>query len=144
MKRLLLLITASAGIAMFWGCTESRDRYLDLGTGKPVDIEKDEKTGFMINKETGDPLYIYVDTKKNDTIYAKSGKVINGHVVLDSDQKYVYDEDEKLKVGDNGGVEYKDGDYKVEVEKDGDVTIKDGDKKVKIDGKTGERKVKND
>lgn len=107
-------------------------------------MEKDEKTGIMMNKETGDPLYIYIDTKNNDTIYAKTGKVINGHVVIGGSKTYMYDEDEKLEIEKNGAVQYKDGDYKVKVEKDGDVKIKNGDSKVKIDGETGERKVKND
>lgn len=144
MKKLISLLSASVLIAFCWACSDSKERYLDLSTGKAIEVEKDDKTGFMVNKETGEPLYIYVDTKKNDTIYAKTGKVINGHVILVGDKQYVFDEDEKVKIDGNNGAQYKDGDYKVEVEKDGDIKIKDGDKKVKIDGETGERKVKND
>ncbi|MDZ4795046.1 MAG: hypothetical protein SGI83_12265 [Bacteroidota bacterium] len=144
MKKLLGLLTFSVLVAIGWACSDSKDRFVDLSTGKSIEIEKDGVTGFMVNKETGEVPYIYVDTKKKDTIYGKTGKVINGHVVLGSDNKYVYDEDEKLEIDANGGVEYKDGDHKTEIEKDGDVTIKDGDNKVKIDGETGERKVKKD
>lgn len=144
MKKLMLALLAVVLIAFSWACSDSKGRYVDLSTGKAVEIEKDEKTGFMVTKETSEPLYIYVDTKKNDTIYAKTGKVINGHVILDGDKKYVFDEDIKLKIDESGSVNYNDGDYKREVEKDGDVKIKSGDKKVKIDGETGERKVKND
>jgi hypothetical protein len=144
MKKLMLALSIVLVIVFCWACSDSKERYLDLTTGKPIEIQKDEKTGFMVNKETGEPLYIYVDTKKKDTIYAKTGKVINGHVIFDNDKKYVYDEDEKLKIDESGGVQYKDGDYKMEVEKDGDVKIKNGEKKVKVDGETGERKVKND
>ncbi len=141
MKKLMTILAAGVLIA---ACSDSKERYIDLSTGKPVEVVKDEKTGFMVNKETNEVLYIYVDTKKKDTIYGKTGKVINGHVILTADKEYVYDEDEKLKSGENAGAEYKDGDYKVEVEKDGDTKIKNGDKKIKTDGETGEKKVKND
>jgi hypothetical protein len=144
MKKLMLALSAVVLIAFSWACSDSKERYVDLSTGKTIEVEKDDKTGFMVNKETGESLYIYVDTKKSDTIYAKTGKVINGHVILSGDKKYVFDEDEKLKIDESGSVKYSDGDYKREVEKDGDVKIKNGDKKVKIDGETGERKVKND
>ncbi len=113
------------------------DRYIDLNTGKTVSLEKDEKTGLLVNTETGKPVEIYVDTKTNDTIYGRSGKVINGRVVKRDGAKWVYnDDDTKIK---NEAV-----DYKKEVEKDGDIKIKQGDKKTKIDGETGEKKVKND
>ena len=144
MKKLLSLFSAGALVAILAGCADSKDRYLNLSTGKAVEIEKDAKTGVWIDKETKEPVYIYVDTKKKDTIYGKTGEVINGHVVLAGDNKYVYDGDEKLKIGNDGSVEYKDGDYKVKVEADGDMKKKDGDRKVKTDGKTGEVKVKND
>lgn len=153
MKKVVSILSAMVLLGMVWGCSDTKDRYIDLSTGKAIELEKDGQTGIMVNKETGEPVYIYVDTKNKDTIYGKTGKVINGHVVLSNNNsnnnnsnnhKYVYDEDEKLEVDNNGGVEYKDGDYKVEVEKDGDIKIKNGNKKVKIDGETGERKTKND
>ena len=130
-------------LVLFSSCAKKEGNYIDLATGKYIEIVKDEKTGAMVNAESKKALYIYVDTRKKDTIYAKTGKVINGQVVKKDDNKYVYADDEKLKV-ENGGVKYKDGDYKTEVEKDGDIKIKNGDDKVKIDGKTGERKTKKD
>jgi len=144
MKKVFSVLSFTALVALLASCSDSKERYIDLSTGKAVEIEKDEKTGIVVNKETNDPLYIYVDTKKNDTIYGKTGKVINGHVIVKDNNKYVFDEDEKLEVNQNGSVEYKDGDYKMEIEKDGDIKIKDGDKKTKIDGETGERKTKKD
>lgn len=144
MKKVISILSAAVLIGMVWGCSDTKDRYVDLSTGKAIELEKDGQTGIMVDKETGQPVYIYVDTKKGDTIHGKTGKVINGHVVMGHNKTYVYDEDEKLEVDNSGAVEYKDGDYKVEVEKDGDIKIKNGDKKVKIDGKTGERKTKND
>ena len=127
------------------GCSGTKEPYLDLSTGETVEIEKDEKTGAVINKDTGEPLYIYVDTRTGDTIYAKTGAVVNGHIVQKGD-KYYFEDDVKLKLEDDGSVEYKDDDrdYKVKIDEDGDYKKKDGDRKVKIDGETGEKKVKND
>ena len=122
-------------------CSNEKDRYVDLRTGETIAVEKDPKTGIWVNSTTKEPVYIYVDTKNNDTIYGRTGASIKGHVVRSGDQVWWYDADldlensKKVKVGD---------DYKIEVEKDGDVKIKDGDRKVKIDGETGEKKVKND
>lgn len=139
-----MLITGTLMTAIFFSsCAEKKGSYIDLATGKSIEVVRDEKTGAMINADTKEALYIYVDTKKKDTIYAATGEVINGHVIKVDDNKYVYENDEKLKT-DNGEVKYKDGDFKTEVEKDGDIKIKNGDDKIKIDGKTGERKEKKD
>jgi hypothetical protein len=126
-------------MSLFWiSCSNEKDRYVDLRTGETITVEKDPQTGVWINTETKKPVYIYVDTKKNDTIYGKSGAVINGHIVRSDDNVYWYDVDhqEEYKV--------KSDDYKMKVEKDGDIKIKDGDTKTKIDGETGEKKVKKD
>ena len=143
MKKTILIVSSVVAIGLVNSCAEKEGQYIDLGTGKSINVAIDEKTGAMVNADTKDPLYIYVDTKKHDTIYAINGAVINGHVIKTDDNKYVYENDEKLK-NENGEVKYKDGDYKVEVEKDGDIKIKNGDDKVKIDGETGERKTKKD
>ena len=143
MKKLFVLLSAGTIIMAHSACSDTKDRYVDLSTGQPVDLVKDDATGAMVNSETKQPVYIYVDTKNNDTIYGKTGKVINGHVVRTSDNRYLLDEDEKQEISNNA-IEYKDGDLKVEVEKDGDIKIKDGDTKKKLDAETGERKVKND
>ena len=141
MKKLVSVLSAGLLLGMVTGCSESKGRYLNLSTGKTIEVEKDVKTGYMVDKDSREPLYIYVDTKKDDTIYARTGEVINGHVYLDDNNKYVFDGDEKLKLDD--GVTYKDGDYKVKIEKEGDMKVKNGDRKVKTD-EDGERKVKND
>lgn len=141
MKKLISVLSmAGIVLAVAPGCSDSKGRYLDLSTGQAIEIDKNEN-GIAINKETKEPVYIYVDTKRNDTIFGETGEVINGHVIKASDGKYVFDGDAKLK-WDDGTVKYKDGDYKVKVEDDGDTKIKDGDKKIKIDD--GEKKVKND
>jgi len=126
-------------MSLFWiSCTAEKDRYVDLRTGESIILEKDAETGVWVNAETKKPVYMYVDTKKNDTIYGKSGLVINGHIVRSDDNVYWYDVDHKEEY------KVKSDDYKMKVEKDGDIKIKDGDKKTKIDGETGEKKVKKD
>jgi hypothetical protein len=130
MKQLLILSAISIFMLLI-AC--NRGRYLNLASGERVELEKDGKTGLMVDSKTHQPIYMYVDTKTNDTIYGATGEVINGQVVKMEDGKFKWDgEDEyKLKVGD----------YKEKV--DGDETkIKDGDKKIKIDD--DEKKVKND
>ena len=126
----LLLFSLTATI-IFTSC--KRERYYDLTAGKYIEVEKDEKTGRMVNRETHEPVYIYVDTKTNDTIYGENGKVINGYIVKTSEGKYKYEADDEYKI--------KDGDYKKKVDGD-EVKIKDGDTKIKIED--GEKKVKKD
>ncbi|HEY0731093.1 MAG TPA: hypothetical protein VGD33_01640 [Chitinophagaceae bacterium] len=137
MKKLFLSAFSIAMVAGLVSCSDTRDRYVDLRTGKTIELEKDDNTGLMVDATTKQPVYIYVDTRKNDTIYGKTGEVINGHVIVNNNNEYVYEKDFQP-------YEVKGDDYKVEVEKDGDIKIKDGDSKLKIDGETGEKKVKND
>ncbi len=143
MKKLVFVLCAWVSL-FITSCSNKKDRYINLANGASITLEKDPATGVMIDKKTRKPVYIYVDTKTRDTIYGKTGEVINGHVLLDNDKKYVFDGDEKLKIGNDGSVEYKDGNYKVKIEKDGDMKTKNGDRKVKTDGETGEKKVKKD
>ena len=129
MKKLLLLFIFSAAV-IFTACKQ--DRYYDLTAGEYIKVEKDDQ-GRMVNSETHEPVYIYVDRETKDTIYGATGKVINGYVVKTEDGKYKYEGDDEFKV--------KYGDYKKKVDGD-EVKIKDGDTKIKIDG--DEKKVKRD
>lgn len=148
MKTLNLLLCAGIISTSLFSCANKNDRYVDLETGNHIDVVKDSTHDYMINAETKEPVGIYVDTETKDTIYGKTGKVINGHVTKSEDGKYTYvsheDEPDKVKTGEDGAYKIKDGDYKKKVEKDGDIKIKDGDTKIKIDGKTGEKTVKHD
>ena len=128
MKKLLL--TTVATIVLLWACKQPR--YYDLTAGRYIELEKDEKTGLMVSSTTHEPVYIYVDTRTNDTIYGATGKVINGYVIRTSDGKYNFDEEE-YKV--------KNDDYKKKVEGD-EEKVKTDDKKIKTDEE--EKKVKND
>jgi hypothetical protein len=141
MKKLLVLLGISS-VILLAACSDEKDRYVDLRTGETITVEKDPQTGVWVNAETKKPVYIYVDTKNNDTIYGKTGASIKG-MVVSKDNVYWYSDDEEYKAK-YVQVETHDGDYKKEVEKDGDIKIKDGDKKIKIDGESGERKEKND
>jgi hypothetical protein len=133
-----VIIAAIAGLITMslWSGCKPEDRYVDLNTGDRVDLEKDSSSGLMVRTDTKKPVDIYVDTKTKDTIYARTGKVINGHVVKLGEWKYKYDDEYMIKNDD--------ADYKKKVEKDGDIKIKDGDTKIKIDGETGEKKTKRD
>ena len=137
MKKLIQSALAMGLLFGFVSCSDSKDRYVDLRTGNKVELVKDEKSGLMVNAATKEPVYIYVDTKEKDTIYGKTGEVINGHIVVNDNNEYVYEKDFTP-------YEVKGDDYKVEVEKDGDIKIKDGNSKIKVDGETGEKKVKKD
>ena len=145
------LLFSSAFMVVVVSCN-SRNRYLDLSTGEPV--KKDETTGLMVNVNTGEPVKIYVDRESNDTIWGKTGKVVNGQlarndkgewqVKMDGEEYKAESENGAKIKSEDGDYKIKDGDYKKKVEKDGDVKIKDGDKTIKIDGETGERKVDRD
>lgn len=133
MKNMFAVITASAAVIFVSCASKEKGAFVDLRTGKEINIERDMSSGAWVNSKTGEPVYIYVDKEKNDTIYGKSGIVINGHVVQ-SDGKWWYDQDL-----DNTP----DVGHKVKVESDGDTKVKfDNGQKVKLDD--NEKKVKND
>lgn len=151
MKIFKLIVSVTILMSMLVSCVD-KDHYIDLNTGKTITVEKDSATGYMINAETKEPVTLYVNTNTHDTIYGKTGKVVNKAVIKSNDGTYTYQADGDVKVSDNNGnsinvegdgdYKVKDGDYKKKVEKDGDVKIKDGDTKIKIED--GEKKVKKD
>ena len=124
-----LLLAGLAATLVFTAC--KTDRYYDLTADRYIEIEKDKETARVVNAETKEPVYMYVDTRTKDTIYGATGDVVNGHVVKTSDGKYDIDDEYKIKYGD----------YKKKVDGD-EVKIKDGDTKIKEEN--GERKVKKD
>ncbi len=145
MKRIILQLSTTIFLISTMGCSDQNDHYLDLETGRHITVVKDSANGEMINKETRQPVRIYVDTETKDTIYGKTGEVINNKVKKTADGKYIYevtDNNPQVTGEHEGDYKIKEGDYKKKVGNDGDVKIKDGDEKIKIDGKTGEKKVK--
>lgn len=101
--------------------------YYDLNNGKQVKLVKDESTGMMLNADTKQPVYIYVNTETHDTIYGVTGEVINGRVVKLEDGKFKYGS-LKIKQDEDGDFKLKDEDYKRKIDADGDLKVKDGDK----------------
>jgi hypothetical protein len=129
MKKLLIFISV-ATFVVFAACKQQR--YYDLTAGKYVELEKDAKTGLMVRSDTHEPVYMYVDTRTNDTIYGPTGTVINGYIVKTDDGKYKFDEEEyKLK----------NGELKQKMEGD-EAKVKTDDKKIKQDEEG--KKTKND
>ena len=126
----LLLFTSVVACLFLTACKQQR--YYDLTAGRYVELEKDEETGLMVSATAHEPVYMYVDTRTNDTIYGATGKVINGYIIKTSDGKYKFDED---------GYKVKNDDYKKKIEGD-EAKLKTDDKKIKTDEE--EKKVKND
>ena len=139
MKTNYIFIVAAIAFVSFPGC-DNKETFIDLETGKTITLVKDSTTGYMINADTKEPVGIYVNTTTHDTIYGKTGKVINNLVVRTSDGKFIYRDDNEVKVKSDGN---DNGDYKKKVDEDGDVKIKDGDTKIKIDA-DGDKKIKKD
>src|SRR5687767_1227182 len=115
----MLIISAAFG---WQACNRTETRYVDLNTGETIELK--DSSGIMINAVTGERIGLYVDTRSGDTIYGRTGKVVNGSVRRSSDERtWVYvdgedqnDEDEGTKIKVEGGeTKIKDGDYKKEV-----------------------------
>src|ERR1700704_3617250 len=124
MKKVMLFVFGVISISVWMACTSASARYIDLNTGKHINIEKDPQTGYMVDAETKKPVDIYVDTETKDTIYGRNGKVINGMVVKTEAGVYEYHVITEPK-DNTGEIKIKDGDTKIK--------IKDGEKKVKKD-----------
>jgi hypothetical protein len=135
-------IIAMSALAFALGSCQERTEsaYYDLNRDKDVDLVKDEN-GRMVDADTRQAPYIYINNETNDTIFGETGEVINGRVTRTADGKFKYD-GVKIKYDEDGDFKLKDGDYKKKIDADGDIKIKDGDKKKKIDGETGEVKNK--
>ena len=100
--------------------------YVDLYTGSPVEVSKDEQSGKYMNKKTNEPVYFYINTSTNDT-FDVLGRIVNNALIKLDDGKYQVD------------------DARVKIDSDGDIKIKeeDGDK-IKMDASSGNVKVKED
>ena len=130
-------MSATIAVLMIAGCGEqTKSGYYDLNTGKSIVLVKDENTGLMLDAETKQPVYIYVNRKTKDTLYGANGEVINGQVVKTEDGTYKYG-NLTIKEDSDGDLKIKDGEYKRKIDADGDVKEKDDDGKTKTDGETG-------
>ena len=70
-------------------CSGNAYRYVDLNTGKRINVIRDTTTGYRVNAETEEPLVVYYDSKTRDTLYGKTGEVINNKIEV-RDGKYYY------------------------------------------------------
>lgn len=157
MKEVKILAISCFILVSMNSCTNTEYRYIDINSGKRIDVITDSATGMAIDSVTRQPVSIYYDTQTKDTIFGKTGKVINNQVVRTADGKYDYIEplvvnpvDSMKVIPDNTkSAEQHDlemlnkyGKYKKKVSKDGDIKIVEGDKKIKVDGETGVKTVK--
>ena len=130
MKRVLIMSAVTATLLLY-GCKErTKSGYYDLNTGKSITLVKDEITGLMVDAETRQPVYIYVNRKTKDTLYGATGEVINGQVVRTDNGSYKYG-NLTIKEDEDGDFKIKDGDYKRKSDEDGDVKSKDKEDKTK-------------
>lgn len=150
MKNIKIICLFNLVITVLISCSDKESRYVDLNTGKGINVMEDSTTGYRVNADTREPVIVYYDAQTKDTIYGKTGEVINNKVMKTADGKYYYEPptpvESKIKVKTQDEIDrelLKNGDYKKKVEKDGDIKIKHGDTKIKIDAETGEKKVKN-
>lgn len=54
--------------------------YLDLNTGKPLEVMHDTETGYVLDAETGAPVDIYINMNTMDTFYGRTNTVVNNAV----------------------------------------------------------------
>lgn len=141
MKRTFFL-SIIASLLILISCKDRTEgEYYDLNREKSVKLVKDESSGIMVDADTRQPVYIYVNTETKDTIYGVTGEVINGKVVKLEDGKYKYG-DLKIKQDEDGDFKLKDGDFKKKIDADGDTKTKDDDATRKADSDDGEVKNK--
>ena len=121
----VFFVSAVTAVLIFCGCEEgTNSRYYDLNTGKSVTLVKDENTGLVVDAETRQPVYIYVNRKTKDTLYGATGEVINGQVVKTENGSYKYG-NLTIKEDEDGDFKVKDGDYKRKRDEDGEEKSKD-------------------
>ena len=120
--------------------------YVDLYTGAPIEIERDETSGNYVNRMNHETVQFYVNTSTSDTFDMK-GRMVNNALLRTSEGQYTINE-AKVKVDSDGDIKIKDGDTKIKYdESSGSIKVKDGDSKEKLKDdkykkKTEDTKVK--
>ena len=94
MKQLKIITAFTFFIVGLVSCSGNAYRYIDLNTGKRINVIKDTATGYWVNAETKEPVVVYYDSETKDTLYGKTGEVINNKVVT-KDGKYYYESTEE-------------------------------------------------
>jgi len=123
----------------FAACSGNDAKFKNLASGEKVYIIKDSISGEAIDSITREPVLLYVNLDTKDTIYGKTGQIVNNSVIRTEDGAYLVDET-KLQINGNE-INIGNGDVKIKVDGD-EMKIKTDEKKIKIDG--NEKKVKYD
>lgn len=150
MKKITLMIAVAAIGSTLWTACNRAQAYTDLYSGHTVYLVEDEETGMMVDRDTREPVYLYVNNRTKDTVFGPTGEIVNNRLTRtdyeDRGEKggkryyYVYEngldnKDYAVKVKSD------DGEYKYERERDGDYKMKQGDD-YKVKYHNGEYKVK--
>ena len=115
--------TASSG-----STTVTPGTYIDLSTGKKVQIYRDASSGRWVDVSTRTPIEYYISEDTRDT-FDMTGRNVNNAIERSSEGKYMVNEKK----------------YKVKMDSDGDMKVKDGEgNKMKYDASSDELKVKTD
>jgi hypothetical protein len=116
-------------------------RYIDLKTRKTISVHIDTIRGEIVNAETNEPIYLFVEPATHDTIYGLTGAVVNNYIIKDESGDYKVD---TIRVNTAEATATSEpehtGNYKEKIKGDKHV-IKTDDYKVKV--KDGEiKKIK--
>jgi uncharacterized membrane protein len=99
MKQAKIIAALNFFIVALISCSGNAYRYVDLNTGKRINVIKDTTTGYWINAETKEPLVVYYDSKTKDTLYGKTGEIINNKVIVKNGKYYYESKAEKHTKG---------------------------------------------
>ncbi|WP_207428992.1 hypothetical protein [Pedobacter sp. SYSU D00535] len=114
--------------------------YVNLKTGEPVTIVRDEEKGYYVYSDSREPIendLLFVDVNSRDTLYGRTGVVVNT-AIKSNGGTYTLDETRIERDGEEIKVKTADGKLKIDGE---EMKYKEGeDNKIKVDGE--ESKVK--
>lgn len=65
--------------------------YVDLKTGKPVNLRVDTVTKYIVNEVSNEPVMYYINPTTNDT-FDRRGRLVNRALVKSDDGDYIIDE----------------------------------------------------
>ncbi len=57
------------------------EKYMDLKTRQEISVRIDTIRGTIVNSETDEPMYLFVEPTTHDTIYGVTGSVVNRLVI---------------------------------------------------------------
>lgn len=123
--------------------------YVNLSTGEPLQIVNDTEKGYYVYSDTKLPVdndLIFVDVSTRDTLYGKTGAIVNNAILQSASGAWTLNDELVERNGDEIKIKTADGKLKI----DGDeLKYKEGDTKVKVDGdeskvKTADSKTKTD